>query len=410
MTNFPDGFLLGSATAGHQVEGGNVNSDCWLMEWGGGGAFKEPSLDACDHYHRYPEDIALLAELGLNAYRFSIEWSRVEPEEGYFSRAALDHYRGMIAACHEHDVIPVVTYNHFTVPRWFAGRGAWMSPDAPDLFARYAERVTAHVGDLVPWVCTMNEPNVTSLFTAMRAMPDGTDKESNVSPTSNGAALRGGFDQATFRPGIGGAPISFMAPAHRKAFEAIKSGPGDARVGWTLALPDLQPAGEDVAAVDRVRREAEIEWLEVSREDDFVGVQTYSREKLDADGRAVPFTGEPRFQTGSEVYPQALEHTIRLAAATAGVPIVVTENGMATDDDDARIANTTEALAGVARCLDDGIDVRGYIHWTFLDNFEWTEGYGATFGLIEVNRETFERKPKPSARWLGEIAASKRFP
>ena len=125
MTSFPHGFLWGAATAGHQVEGGNVNADLWPMEWAENSTFNEPSGDACDHYHRYPEDIALLAELGLNAYRFSLEWSRIEPEPGFYSRAALDHYRRMIESCLNLGVTPVVTYNHFTVPRWMAGGGGW---------------------------------------------------------------------------------------------------------------------------------------------------------------------------------------------------------------------------------------------------------------------------------------------
>ena len=135
MTGFPDGFLWGAATAGHQVEGGNVNADMWPMEWAENSSFNEPSGDTCDHYHRYPEDIATLAELGLTAYRFSLEWSRIEPEPGFYSLAALDHYKRMIESCLQQGVTPVVTYNHFTVPRWMAGRGGWNAPDAPARFA-----------------------------------------------------------------------------------------------------------------------------------------------------------------------------------------------------------------------------------------------------------------------------------
>ena len=123
---FPDGFLWGAATAGHQVEGGNVNADIWPLEWAPDSIFNEPSGDACDHYHLYREDITVLRELGLNAYRFSLEWSRIEPEPGYFSRAALDHYRRVVGTCHELGITPVVTYNHFTLPRWMAGDGGWL--------------------------------------------------------------------------------------------------------------------------------------------------------------------------------------------------------------------------------------------------------------------------------------------
>jgi len=144
-TEFPDGFLWGSATAGHQVEGGNVNADIWPLEWAESSGFVEPSGDACDHYHRYPEDIALLAAVGLNAYRFSLEWSRIEPEPGYVSMAALDHYKRMLDTCHGLGVTPVLTYNHFTLPRWMAGRGGWTYQEAPQRFAEFATRATEHL-------------------------------------------------------------------------------------------------------------------------------------------------------------------------------------------------------------------------------------------------------------------------
>ncbi len=145
MTSFPAGFLWGAATAGHQVEGGNVNADIWPLEWAHDSIFAEPSGDACDHYHRYPEDVATLAELGLNAYRFSLEWARIEPEPGYFSVAALDHYRRMIDSCLEHGVTPVVTYSHFTLPRWLAARGGWSASETPERFGDFAARATVHL-------------------------------------------------------------------------------------------------------------------------------------------------------------------------------------------------------------------------------------------------------------------------
>ena len=134
--DFPAGFLWGTATAAHQVEGNTVNSDNWLMEHMPGTIFTEPSGDACDHYHRYPDDIALLAELGFNLYRFSIEWARVEPEDGEFSVAELDHYRRMLATCHEHHITPLVTFHHFTSPRWIAAQGGWEAETTPAKFAR----------------------------------------------------------------------------------------------------------------------------------------------------------------------------------------------------------------------------------------------------------------------------------
>src|ERR1019366_4418023 len=147
--SFPDGFLWGTATAAHQIEGGNVNNDWWVMEHDPASGCVDVSGDACDSFNRYPDDIAFVAGLGLGAYRFSIEWSRIEPEEGEFSTVALDHYRRMAATCHEHGILPVVTFHHFTHPRWLADPGTWEAPHAPDRFARLCEKVTAHMGDLI---------------------------------------------------------------------------------------------------------------------------------------------------------------------------------------------------------------------------------------------------------------------
>jgi beta-glucosidase len=404
MAGFPQGFLWGAATAGHQVEGGNVNADLWPMEWAEHSTFNEPSGDACDHYHRYPEDMSLLAELGLTAYRFSLEWSRIEPEPGSYSRAALDHYKRMMERCLNLGVTPVVTYNHFTVPRWMAGRGGWSAADAPVRFADYASRVTAHLGDLLSWVCTLNEPNLMAMMRSTGVLAMGAGDRGPAPDPVEAAAGVGGFDPARYRMGIVAADIEQMATAHRLAVQAIKATTGTVKAGWTLALVDLQPAEGGEARWLEARRLGQTDWLSVSADDDFVGVQTYSRTRIGPDGRLPLPEGTPTMQTGWEVYPEALGHTVRLAAEHAGVPILVTENGMATDDDEARIAYTRAALEGLAECMEDGIDVRGYIHWTLLDNFEWNAGYSKTFGLIAVDRGTFVRSVKPSAHWLGQVA------
>ena len=404
MASFPPGFLWGAATAGHQVEGGNVNADLWPMEWVEHSTFNEPSGDACDHYHRYPEDMSLLAELGLNAYRFSLEWSRIEPEPGYYSRAALDHYGRMMESCLNLGVTPVVTYNHFTVPRWMAGRGGWSAADAPARFADFASCVTGHLGDLLSWVCTLNEPNLMAMMrsTGVLAMGAG-DRGPAPAPVEAQGGV-GGFDPARYRMGIVAADLEQMATAHRLAVQAIKASTGTVKAGWTVALVDLQPAEGGEARWLEARRLGQTDWLSVSADDDFVGVQTYSRTRLGPDGQLPVPEGTPTMQTGWEVYPEALGHTVRLAAEQARVPILVTENGMATDDDEARIAYTRTALEGLVECMGDGIDVRGYIHWTLLDNFEWNAGYSKMFGLIAVDRGTFVRSVKPSARWLGQVA------
>ena len=149
---------------------------------------------------------------------------------------------------------------------------------------------------------------------------------------------------------------------------------------------------------------AQTDWLAVSADDDFVGVQTYSRTRVGPDGQLPRLTDRRPCRRAGRSTPSALGHTVRLAAEHAGVPVLVTENGMATNDDGARIAYTRAALEGLAGCVADGVDVRGYIHWTLLDNFEWNAGFSKTFGLIAVDREDFTRTVKPSARWLGQVA------
>jgi beta-glucosidase len=201
-----------------------------------------------------------------------------------------------------------------------------------------------------------------------------------------------------------------LVAAHRAAVGAIRSGPGEFPVGLTLSMTDFQtqPGGEEW--VERIRRPSEDVYLEATSGDDFIGVQTYTRARVGPEGNLGPEPGVPTTQMGYEFYPEALEGTIRRAwLKTGGLPVLVTENGIGTDDDEARIEYVARALAGVRRCLDDGIDVRGYTYWSLLDNFEWVLGYGPTFGIVEVDSESFERRPKPSAAWLGGVAVSNGF-
>ncbi|MFL5644749.1 MAG: glycoside hydrolase family 1 protein [Chloroflexota bacterium] len=398
---FPPSFLIGAATAAHQIEGNNVNADLWDAEWTRNSIFREPSGDTCDSYHRYGEDISLLAAAGLDTYRFGVEWARIEPEDGFFSRAELDHYRRVAATCHEHGVTPMITLQHFTSPKWFARRGGWKDAGAAERFARFAERVAAHLGDLVPWVCTINEANIS-------ALGHGEIAGGAYLGTSDGSVDLSRDDRAAPLGGFPNRRVEVMARAHVLAVEAYKSVRSDVQMGWTLALLDLQAVDGGEELRDEKRRVSQLDFLDVSRNDDFVGVQTYSRAVIGPEGEVRLPEGTPQMQTGWEVYPEALGNTVRLAAEHSGRPVFVTENGVGTNDDEQRIAVTSSALESLRACIDDGIDVRGYLHWTLLDNFEWMAGYAMTFGLIEVDRETFERKPKPSLAWLGRVAKARR--
>lgn len=400
MPTFPPGFLFGTATSAHQVEGGNVNSDWWQWEHEEGTPCVEPSGDACDFYHRYRDDIALMARLGVNAFRFSIEWARIEPEEGEFSKAALAHYRRVLATCREHRLVPIVTFHHFTLPRWLQARGGFLCDDFASLFARYCEQSAGALGDLIGYACTINEPEGLGEGGFILGInPPGRKREI--------AAMWRVADHAL--------------EAHRLGSAAIRSA-ARVPVGVTLALPDLQyedgaqPGESQVELNSRVSDR----FFELAREDDFIGVQTYTRNRFGPEGPRGPHIDWSKgladetdevTQLGQEVYPQALGNTIRRAwRMTGGTSVMVTESGIATADDRKRIRFIDASLREVLACLDEGIDVKSYLYWTLLDNFEWSLGYRPTFGLVAVDRQSFIRSPKPSATWLGRVARSRTLP
>jgi beta-glucosidase len=389
---FPKGFFWGTATAAHQVEGGNTNCDSWLLEHLTGTIYSEPSGDACDHYHRYAEDIALLAALGFNSYRFSIEWARIEPEDGEFSLAQLEHYRRVLATCLERGVKPMVTLHHFTSPRWLAARGGWESAETAKLFARYCERVVDHLGDLICAACTLNEPNLGVLLQQWGFL--ATDEAMVNMPWRAAAARASGVEPPVFSSfpfGVQSCSRDVLLDAHRRGGQALRAGRGNFPIGMTLALRDfhVEPGGEEFCT--RARHDSERVFLQAARADDFIGVQCYTRQRIGPLGLLPPEPGAELSQMGYEVWPGALEATIRYASAETRLPVIVTENGIATEDDSRRIVYLEAALTGLARCLSDGLDVRGYFHWTLLDNFEWLFGYVPKFGLIAVDRKTLRR-------------------
>lgn len=388
---FPDGFLWGASSAAHQIEGNNVNSDWWHREHEADSTLPEPSGDACDSYHRWREDMDLLAELGFTDYRFSIEWARIEPAPGHFSKAEIAHYRRMVEGALDRGLRPMVTLHHFTVPRWFAERGGWTAEGAIDLFERYVRATAPVIGTGVRHVCTINEPNMIALAVAFREL--GTE----VAPIAGIPLLDGPTTDALIR-------------AHHRARAAVKSISADIQVGWSIANQVYQalPGAEAVTAAYSHPREDV--FIEAARGDDWIGVQSYTRTRIGADGPLPAPDDAERTLTGWEYYPQALGHALRHTAGIVGdVPLIVTENGIATDDDTRRVDYTTGALQEVSAALEDGLDVRGYLHWSALDNYEWGS-YKPTFGLIAVDPDTFERTPRPSAAWLGGLARTRVLP
>lgn len=410
---FPDGFLWGAATAAHQVEGANDNNDWWAAEQAGHVPFR--SGLACDHYHRYDQDFALLHELGHNAHRLSLEWSRIEPRPGELDHEALAHYRKVLESLRAHGLEPIVTLHHFTNPIWFSERGGWLQREAVGRFARYARRTVQEYRDLVRYWVTINEPGVY----ASQGWLLGLWPPNRVND------LRGCFTA-----------MRHLAYAHGRAYHAMKQVQPDAQIGvahhWRLFDP-ADPLRRTDRVLARIRNSLmnqafgigirtgrlipplgtgqRIPWL--ANTEDWVGVNYYTRQVDRFEWRAArlgfgreQFPAVERNQLGWEIYPKGLERALRAAAPPrSGRMVMVTENGIPEPDgqDMVRPRYLIQHLEACHRALQAGVDLRGYFHWTSMDNFEWAEGTAARFGLVYVDFESQERTPKPSAHLYRDI-------
>ncbi len=423
MKTFSSDFLLGAATAAHQVEGNNTHSDYWTMENLEGSSFVEPSLDACDHYNRYEEDIKLLKETGLNAYRFTIEWARIEPKEGDFDHAELEHYRKVLEFCHKVGVTPVVTLHHFSSPKWLIEKGGWEKEETIDYFRRYVSFVISRLGSLTPLVCTINEANMgvqiarimKKYMAKMAALkkdnPDvqvGLNIQNQREKSISDIKLEEAF----------GIPVKeiqhFLMPrtqkgdeiilkCHLAARQAIRALDKTIKVGLTMSLYDYQALEGGESFVEELWQEDFLHYLPYMEEDDFIGIQNYTRKVFDKNGQIQPDSNTPMTGMGNEYYPRSLAGVLRYVSKVWKKDLLVTENGISTKNDEERVAFIQEALEGLYECLDEGIPVIGYLHWSLLDNFEWQKGYDQKFGLIEVDRQTQRRIPKESFKTLGNI-------
>lgn len=398
----PKGFLWGTAISGHQSEGGNTNSDGWFIENQKPTSFRDPSGDGCDSYHRYEEDLDIAKSLGLNCYRFGIEWSRIEPVEGQFSEAALAHYERVLKACHARKLMPMVTFNHFTVPLWFAMRGGFEVADGADIFARFCGHVSARLGHVMGMATTFNEANIVLL---RKVLPRFATQEAadNARAMIAEAARRTNsprFSSMLFADPEKITPI--LIDAHAKAYAAMKAAAPNVPVGITLTMQDMQGIGPHNKALEA---EATMYggWLNAARaHSDFVGVQTYSRLRFDAKG--LMKSELPLTDAGYENYPAAVGATLRYAAKHIDKPIYLTETGIAAEDDAIRVKFIEDTIAEVRKCMAEGIAVKGYLYWSLLDNFEWVAGYSKKFGLVGVDLKTFKRTIKPSAWTLAKHA------
>ena len=392
--DFPDDFLWGTATAAHQVEGDNHNSDWWRYEHAPGSAALESSGDAIDHFHRYVDDFRLLASMGHTAHRLSLEWARIEPAPGEFSRSALAHYRAVLEALRATGMRSFVTLHHFTLPAWFAERGGWLAHDALDHFQRYCERAARELGDLVDFFCTINEPQMVALH----------------------GYLEGYFPPGETNPTLWKRVGRVLLDAHKVAVRAVRA-ESAASPGLVVQLPLLAPARDDDASrvfLEALRGEIVDLHLDGITDDpdagDWLGVQYYRKNWVDPASPtlfgAAP-AGTQLTQMGWAVHPDGLREMLHRAAKT-GLPLYVTENGIATEDDRERIDYLESHLEAVRTARAEGVDVRGYIHWSAFDNFEWAAGYGPKFGLIAVDRDNgFRRLPKPSAAAYSRVIRSR---
>ncbi len=422
---FPKDFLLGAATAAHQVEGNNIHSDYWTMEQMKSTSFVEPSGDAVDHYNRYEEDIKLLANAGLNAYRFSIEWARIEPEEGKFDASELEHYRSVIRCCKENGVEPIVTLHHFTSPKWLISKGGWESEATVEYFKRYCVYIAENLGSELNYVVTINEANmglqlaaIAKRYMKQLLLPKKkkeTDGQAQVGinlkqmlanqriATAENVEVFGCEKLHTFVSQRSVEGDLLIMSAHCTARDSMKAICPHLKVGLSLSLHDLQPekGGEKHAA-----KQWHLEfghYLPYIKDDDFLGIQNYSRERFGRFGHIDPPADAELTQMNYEFYPEAIANVLRAVHKEFRGDLIVTENGTAMTDDARRVEFIRRATDGVAKCIADGVPVKGYCYWSLLDNFEWQKGFSMTFGLIAVDRKTQTRFPKESLHYLGKL-------
>jgi len=316
----------------------------------------------------------------------------------------------MIEGCRKRGLTPMVTFNHFTTPRWFAARGGWTNTEAPDLFARFCDRAARHLAKDIGYATTLNEPNLIRVIHSTVMTPEVFAQfKPTLDKMSEMAARTVGSTQFVVGNTINVADIDAlminMIAGHKAGRAAIKAVRPDLPVGVSLSIADDHSVGDN-SIRDAIRGKDYGVWLEAVRGDDFLGVQNYERVLWDDKGVVKEtHTEGDRNAAGAEVCPPSLANAVRYAHSIAQVPIIVTEHGVNTADDAVRARLIPAALAELKKVMDEGVPVQGYLHWSLLDNFEWIYGYKYRYGLVAVDRTTFKRTPKPSAAIYGAIAS-----
>ncbi|MDA8089371.1 MAG: glycoside hydrolase family 1 protein [Nitrospiraceae bacterium] len=405
-------FLWGVATSAFQLEG-SASAD-WAA-W-------DPALrrnpEASNHYKLYREDLRLLKELGVNAYRFSVEWSRIEPEEGRYDEGAIGHYRHIVDLLIAHGIEPMVTLHHFTHPEWFLKKYPWHTGDSVSRFLSFAEKIVSKFKNVRYWI-TFNEPYV---------------------------LLLGGYMEGCMPPGIKDSRLALkaienMLVCHSKIYDLIHESRPDAMVSVAHNMAafspwhQLNPSDRLLAIIAsrfynhslinafrtgilKVRfpfQRALAIPVPIKGKLDFFGVNYYTRlhmrfnpfKKMGVELRHRDLDGRGLTDMGWEIHPDGLRKMIEYASILK-VPIIITENGIATHDDSRKINFLRQHVTAVQRCIKDGLDIRGYFYWSLVDNYEWIHGFDSRFGLYKVDFESYERKPTLAAAYFASLIKNKK--
>ena len=391
---FPKNFLWGTATSSHQVEGDNTNNDWWEAEQKG--LVSHKSGKACDSYNRYEEDFDLAKTMANNAHRFSIEWSRIEPEEGKFNEEEIEHYRKILQALRVRGLEPFVTLHHFTNPIWFAQKGGWANKKAPEYFERYVKYVASHLGKEVTYWITINEPLV---FVEHAYLKGHWPPFHRVDAVGIWRVLRN------------------MLQAHRRAYGILHELLPGAMVSVASNSNYYEPSRGILGPVNKLLvntwRYVKNFWIfdQIQDVQDFIGINSYKHYGFSL-ARGFFQLGELQGDFGWKAYPEGLCHVVKEIYQKYKKPIYITENGISDADDDQRADFIKKHLKWLHKAIEEGADVRGYFYWSLLDNFEWAEGFTQRFGLVEVNFDLpsassggggLERKVRPSGVVYGEI-------
>ncbi len=438
---FPDSFLWGSATSAYQIEGSPLADGAGMSNWHRfahtPGRVRDGDTGdlACDHYRRWREDVALMRALGMNAYRFSISWSRVLPQgRGTLNAQGLAFYDRLVDALLEHDVNPMITLYHWDLPAALEDRGGWLNPDIAHWFADYAQILFRKFDDRVRLWATLNEPWVVT---------DGGHLHGVLAPGH----------RSLFEPPIA---AHNLLRAHGAAVQAYRA-EGRHEIGIVVNLEPKYAASDseaDIAATARAEAYMNRQFLDpvflgrypdemaeifgeawrrwpaqdfetINQSIDFVGINYYTRAVTKHDARAWPERAsrvpQPRAthtETQWEVYPQGLTDVLEWVAERYGnPPVYITENGAAFYDppvapedgidDPLRMAYLRDHLRAAHAALERGVDLRGYFVWSLLDNFEWAHGFSKRFGIVHVDYATEKRTPKASARFYSKVIATR---